>query len=999
MKESRMKKVFVLALALTFALAGVASAQIATGNVYGTVKDESGAVTPGVNVALSGETGTRSVVTAADGAFRFLGLNPGDYTLTLSLTGFAKVTRKIRVTLGENVELSFTMKVSSVEESVMVTAETPLVDTKKRGTSTTMTTEELQNVPNARDPWAVLKAVPGVLVDRVNIAGNENGQQANTAGKGTGAADRMWNLDGVVVTDMSATGASPTYFDFDAFQEIGVTTGGADLQTQGGGASINLTTKRGTNAFHGSARYIIAHDDMSRSNLPSSLDNDPRLENPDGTRRDKANYIQQITDYGFDIGGPIVKDKLWFYGTWGKQDIRLVNLTGTPDKTLLPSYNFKLNWQASSKTMVSAFYFLGSKQKFGRDPGFGVTPTASFAWDQDNEFTDGGLPGGFWKLQVDQTFSPNFFMSFKGAYYDTGFSLSPHGGLGESWTLDYVNGEGIGSSPKYLAVRPQKNITVDGNYFFEGLGGSNELKFGFAWRDYKTTSGYDLGGNQLQGYLESDSGCAGGAPYCGEAEIGRSQPYDYTGKYWNAYLGDVLSFDRLTLNAGVRWDLQTARNSPAVVAANISFPDVMPDLVYDGNNFDPISWTSWSPRVGLSYALNDSRTTVARASYALYGSLLSFGDVSEINPISWGAKAYEWNDYNGDRFVQPNEVNLDNFLYSYGVNLADPSSATPSNRIDQNYKPQKLHEFVVGIDHELAPSFAVGIAYTYRHGVDYAARYRVGGSCDLNTATLGSCPILGPSDYTARAPVSQNGYTAFTYQPDADLVAAGGGGRIRTNRSGYTTTFNGLELTLTKRLANRWMSRVAFSWNDWTEDFSGTPVAFNGNPTPVETDPLVQGGQVALLSGGSGKASFYSSVKWQVYANALWQGPAGFDLSGALFSRQGGPYPIDIRTSAGQDGTFNALATPLVDTNRYDTVFDLDLRLAKTFKFGRGSGLTLSAEWFNVFNSGTILSRYRYANSSAFTNTDEGADPSAGLGRIEEILSPSIFRLGARFFF
>jgi hypothetical protein len=992
------KKILALALGLVLALAGAASAQIATGNIYGIAKDESGAVLAGVNVTLTSELGTRSTVTGSDGAFRFLGLNRGEYTVTLSLAGFASTARKLRVTTGENVEVEFGMKVSGVAETVEVQAETPLVDSKKRGTSTTMTTEELQNIPNARDPWAVLAAVPGVLVDRVNIAGNENGQQANTASKGTGSADRMWNLDGVVITDMSATGASPTYFDFDAFSEISVTTTGADLTTQGGGASINLTTRRGTNAFHGGGRYYIANDNMSFSNLPSSLNNDPRLNNPDGTRRDKADHLAQTADYGFELGGPIVKDKLWFYGTWGKQDIRNVRLNGTPDKTLMPSYNFKLNWQAGSNTMVSGFYFLGAKQKFGRANSKSVTPDDSFLWNQDNAFLAGGMPGGFWKLQVDQTFSPNFFVSAKGSYYDTGFSLTPRGGTDQAWTVDYVRGQGIGSYEYYSAVRPQKNITVDANYFFQGMGGSHELKFGFAWRDYKTISTSTVGGNGLVGYLESDTGCAPGAAHCGEVEITRVGAYSYTGKYYDAYLGDSFTKDRFTLNVGVRWDHQNARNDPATVKANASFPSILPDLVYDGNSFDPISWNTFSPRVGMSYALDASRKTILRASYAMYGNLLAFGDVATINPVSYGAIAYGWNDFNADRFVQPGEVDLaGGILYSYGVNLANPGTATPSNRIDTNYKSPKLTEFAVGLDRELSPGLAVGVNYTYRHGTDYAQRPWVGAACDLETATAASCNALQATNYTQNAPVTANGYTAVTFSPNAALRAAGNGGRIRTNRDGYSTTFNGLELTLTKRLSSKWMSRVAFSWNDWTEDFSGTPTSFLGNPGQTETDPLVKGGQVSLLSGGSGKASFYSSVKWQLYANALYQGPWGLDFSGNLFGRQGGPYPIDVRIGAGGDGTLSALATGTVDAKRYSDIWNLNLRLAKTVHFSKGTGLTLSAEWFNALNSGTILSRYRYANSATFVNTNQGAE--AGIGDIEEILAPSVFRLGARLSF
>jgi hypothetical protein len=990
-----MKRILAL-LGVALALAGTASAQIASGNVYGTAKDQQGAAMPGVNVTIVGETGTRSAVSGSDGTFRFLNLNRGDYTLTLSLAGFATTVRKIRVTTGENVELSFSLKVSAVSETIDVTGETPLVDSKKRGTSTTMTSEELEKIPSARDPWAVLAAVPGVLVDRVNIAGNENGQQASTASKGTGSADRMWNLDGVVITDMSATGASPTYFDFDAFQEISVSTTGADLTTQGGGASINLTTRRGTNSFHGGGRYYIANDNMSFNNLPSSLANDSRINS--GLDTGKADHLAQTSDYGFDLGGPILKDKLWFYGSWGKQDIRNVRLNQTYDKSLLSSYNFKVNWQATSNTMVNAFYFIGAKQKFGRAPSKPVQPDDSFLWNQDNAFNPGGLPGGFWKLQVDQTFSPNFFVSVKGAYYDTGFSLAPRGGTDQAWTVDYVRGQGLGSYEYYSAVRPQKNITADANYFFQGMGGNHELKFGFAWRDYKTISTSTVGGNGLVGYLESDTGCAPGAAHCGEVEITRVGAYSYGGKYYDAYIGDTFTKDRFTLNVGVRWDQQKAKNDPATVSANASFPNLLPDLVYDGNNYDPISWKTWSPRVGLSYALDESRKTILRGSFAIYGNLLAFGEVATINPISYGAIAYGWNDFNADKFVQPNEVDVPGgILYSYGVNLDHPGSASSSNRIDQNYKSPSLTEFAAGIDRELSQSLAVGLNYTYRHGSDYQQRPWVGAACDEQSATASSCRALGPADYTVNKPTTANGFTGVTYSPSAALRAAGGGGRIRTNRDGYTTSFSGLELTMTKRLSNKWMSRVAFSFNDWTEDWSGTPTSFLGNPGSTETDPLVKGGQVALLSGGSGKASFYSSVKWQFYANALYQGPWGLDFSGNVFGRQGGPYPINVRLAAGGDGTLSALATPEVDTNRYSDIWNLNLRLAKTIKFHKNTGLTLSAEWFNALNSGNVLARFRQANSSSFTNTSQGAE--TGQGRIEEIMAPSVFRLGARFSF
>jgi len=990
-----MKRCLVLAVALLLGLVPGAFAQISTGNVYGTVTDQSGAVLPGAGVSLTSDFGNRSTTSGSQGDFRFLNLDAGRYKLSVSLAGFTTVNRDFTVVTGENVNVSFSLKVAAQQETVTVTAEAPLVDPKKRGTSTTMTADELKEVPNARDPWAVLSRIPGVLVDRVNIAGNENGQQAAVAGKGSTSGDKTWNIDGLNITDMSATGASPTYFDFDAFQEFNVTTGGNDLTMATGGIGINLVTKRGTNRFHGGGRFLLAHDKLQSGNVPAIIKNDPRLRG-----KDKANHIDQISDYGFDLGGPIVKDKLWFYGSYGKQDIRLVNYVQTKDKTLLTGYNGKLNWQATSNTMVSAFYFQGRKEKFGRSPGTATGFEAdSFLWNQVNLGTEGGLPLGLWKAEVNHTFSPNFFVSAKAAYYDTGFGFAPRGGTGQSYTLDYAGGESIGSNSGYKAIRPQKTANLDANYFFGGMGGNNELKFGFGYRSVTTNSVTSYNGNQLVGIKNSATD-----PSENIAQVLRDGVVNYGGKYASAYIGDAFTKDRLSINVGARWDRQTAKNLPSEVAANKSFPNLLPALNYPGSSENIIKWNDISPRVGFSVALDESRKTVVRANYARYASQLSYGDVTDENPVAVSLLAYGWTDLNGDRFVQPNEVRLNDFQYNTNVDPANPGAVGSTvSKIDRDFKAKHDTEVIVGLDRELATNFALGVAYTWRKGTDWAYRPRIGGDCGA-TPTFASCHILGPGDYTRNNPVTANGFTAFTYSPIASLVDAGKGGRLRTNRPDYDTIFKGAEVTLTKRLSNKWMGRVAFSWNDWTEHFQGTPVAGNstaagaapGNPTRTDRDPLVDGGQVAFLSGGSGKASFYTSIKWQLFATGLVQLPADVDLSASVFGRQGGPYPVSLRVTGGRDGTLQALAVPEVDTNRFDKLWNLDLRLAKNIKFG-STAVTLSAEAFNVFNNDLVLSRFRFANSGSFTSTIAGAE--AGRGRVEEIISPRIVRFGARLSF
>lgn len=984
-----MKKLFTLGLAILLMTGVGAFAQTATGNVYGKAADESGAVLPGASVTISGETGSRSTVSGADGTFRFLNLDPGDYTVTIALSGFGTANRRVTVQTGQSSTVDVNLKVGGKTENVEVVGEAPLVDVKKRGTSANLTTQDLQNVPTSRDPWGIMNQVAGALVDRVNIAGNENGQQASVAGKGSYAGDRVWSLDGLVITDMSATGASPTYFDFDAFQEINVSTGGGDLTMQTGGFGLNMVTKRGTNQFHGGARYLMTDDKWQSSNLPDSLKNTSRLAGgaghckaAAGSFRENGDHIDEIKDFGFDLGGPIIKDKLWFYGTFGKQDIKNCRFAGTFDDTLLPSYNAKINWQANPDTMVSAFYFVGKKQKFGRGVGFPVTETDDFLWNQDNAYTDGGLPGGLWKLEVNHTFSPNFFMSAKGAYYDTGFGLFARGGSSKTYTIDYASSQAIGSYLDYQAIRPQKTVNVDGSYFWSGMGGNHELKFGFGYRDTVTNSSSHYNGNQINGeYYGPGTGGGDNVAY-----ITRDSIVKYGGKYADFYLGDVLTKDRFTFNAGIRIDSQKAKNLPSTAPANASFPTRLPGRSYDGSDY-LINFTDISPRLGFSYALDESRKTVLRGSFARYGAQLSYGNVTTENPLANAYIAYSWNDLNGDKFPQPNEVG-NTALFGVGVNPANPNATSGSpNKIDTDLKNRYDNEVILGLDHELGPNFAIGGALTYRHTTGFQATPRLAALCPSGT----NCATIGPSGYTANALQTRtvNGvtYSAQTYAPSAALIAAGGNGRYRTNYDGYSNDFKGFELTLNKRMSNKWGGRVAFSLNDWTESFDGVPVRANGNPGRIDTEPLTSGGPVSVLSGGSGKAAFYSSYKWQIYTNVITQLPGALDFSAQLFGRQGGTYPVNLTLSAGSDGTVRALSGN-VDDIRYDNLFNLDFRLARAFKFNNGRvSITPSVELFNALNNDVVLSRARNAASAATFN------------RIEELISPRIFRLGARLTF
>jgi hypothetical protein len=960
-----MRRILGLALALSLGLVPSSFAQGAKGNVYGAVVDESGSVLPGATITLSGETiGARSTTAGPAGDFRFLNLDGGTYRLAVALAGFGTQNRDVVVNAGVNVDLKFNLKVAAVEETITVSSETPVVDTKKTGQSTTMTREELSGIPNSRDPWAVLRTIPGVLVDRVNIAGSESGQQSQFIGKGAVQTDTLWTLDGVVINDAGAAGSSPTYFDYDAFDEINVSTGGSDVKVASGGLGLNFVTKRGTNAFHGSVGGYLAHDDFQWGNVPDELAGDTRLQGSD-----KADHTQQISDYGAEFGGPIIKDKLWFFGSYGKQDIRIVRLNQTADKTILEDYTGKVNWQATQSDMISLLYFNGGKLKYGRFVGgLGVNnETDSFLRDQGN---GGKYPAyGIFNMEWNHIFSPNFFANLKLSRQNTGFSLTPRGGLELDQAIDQVDDLGYGSSDYFNSVRPQHSANLDFNYFTAGTGGNHELKFGFGYRRATVTSSNIAPGNQIRALVDPTLGP--------QAIIRRASISIYGGDYLSFYLGDTFSRGPLTLNLGLRYDRQQASNKPSTAPANASFPDLLPDLDYDGAGRG-VDWNDLSPRVGFTYALGEGRRTIIRGSFAMYASLLAFTDATMDNPIGGiGAIQYGWNDADGDGFAQPGEVDF------AGGQTAAPINASLStvNDIDPDYQSPKDTEFNLGFEHELFPNFAVGMVGTWRRSTD-----------------LPWTPFIGVDnvDYVALPERTRNGYTVFPYDyGDQNLASAAenGFGQRLENRPGFSRLYKGLEVTATKRMADKWMARAAFSYNDWTEHFDGRDGI--QNPTPVlydlyglspvgqviTTDALADGGAVGYYGAGSGKA-YWVNAKWQFNLSGLYQLPAGFEVAGNLYSRQGYPRVTTISAPNSIFGSLPAIAAP-VDDIRTPTVVNVDLRLAKNFRIGGKATINLTADLFNVLNSGTVLVRNGSASSTAFN-------------RIDEILAPRIARFGVR---
>jgi hypothetical protein len=407
-------------------LSGLTYAQEQYGNVRGQVVDTDGQPLPGVTVTLESPLfAPRSVTTFPSGIFRFINITPGVYTLKCGLQGFKTfLQQNLDLRVGSNFDLKIVMEQTALQEEVTVKAESPIVDTKKTSVGVNVTQVALQEVPSARDPWVILQQVPGISMGEENVGGSRSGMQTLFYSKGTDYESAVWNMDGIPITDQTSFGSS-FYFDFDSFEEMNITTGGQDAPIQTAGVSINFVTRRGGNKFQGMARFYFANDDLQADNRTGELKELGYL----------GDQIVQMLDYGFQLGGPILKDRLWFWLGFGVQDSRRLTISGYPSDYKLYNYNAKLNAQLSSKNRAELALYVPLKYAYGRGAGPFNPPETT--WDQK---PDGPV---YVKLEDEHIFSPNFLLSLKLSYLNNPFELHPKGGLEAQAGYDLVDRKSV----------------------------------------------------------------------------------------------------------------------------------------------------------------------------------------------------------------------------------------------------------------------------------------------------------------------------------------------------------------------------------------------------------------------------------------------------------------------------------------------------------------------------------------------------------------------------
>jgi len=968
------RAIYLAVLLLAFALP--AAAQVQSGNLYGTAVGPDGQPMPGVTVVLTGPGAALTQVTDANGKFRFLGLAPGTYVAETQLEGFAKTRREnIDINVGRNTEVELKLQISDV--IVVFADKPPILDTRRSGPGQTVTLADLERIPSSRDPWDVLRSTPGVLTDRINVGGNESGQQAQYVGPGSCGCQAVWSLDGMVITDMSAVGSSPGYYDFDSFEEMQVTTGGSDASLSTGGVVLNMVTKRGTNQVRGSGRYYLT-DDSTQSDLKfdrADLGQAGAWNNNHAqTSFKQGNRIVKNEDVGLELGGPLVKDRLWVWGSYAKPKIHLKTISDFDDKTTLEDWNVKLDGQLSPSNSATAFAWQSDKVKLGRNAG-PLRPQET-TWDQ-SKF--GPSPTAY-KVEDTQIFGNSFFITGMYSKVNGGFQLQPEGG--EKLPFRDSSLQWHNSFFQIEIERPQQQARLDASNFFNTGNLSHELKYGAGYRTAEQSSLSRLPGGGFE--------CCGGL-----LVLAREADPKIKTEYTNLFLQDTLSKGNLTANLGLRYDRQGGENLASTARANPVAPDLLPAVSYGGGDAG-FTWNSITPRLGLTYALGTERKTLLRASYSRFADQLGTATAGTLNPLLGQSYRYFLTSNNGGPTLDRSEIGRELGSPSGNVN---PFTLQPlqSNAVDSGLKAPLTDELLLGVEHALLPDFVVGLNLTYRKFTDIleAERLVFDSTDPFSLANLDSVGRVNRrSDYEEHTQ-TQAGPDGRTYTIHYWELRPG-----VTTRNGFLLEngdreqeYKGASLTFNKRLSNRWMMRGNVSWQDWTWQI---PDSENEDPTDTVGGGIVDGTDVLQGSGvvSGSKGNVFISSGWSYSVNGMYQiapaRPWGFNVAANLTGRQGYPlrYVDRIVRETISDGAGLGRDVPLnsdAGAFRYPDIHVVDLRAEKELTFS-DFGLTLGIDVFNALNESYVLQRQGVLGRN---NSDH----------VLEILSPRVYRLGARISF
>jgi hypothetical protein len=951
----------------------------ATGAVTGKAMDGSGGLIPGVEVSVTSPSmigGARSAPTDETGSYRFTLLPPGQYRVTFALPGFKTLNVEgVQVDAGATMTINGKMEVASVSEEVTVTSQAPTIDLEAATVGVNWGKGNLDNLPWGRSVVALAGMVPGMFVTTYDVGGNQMGGSSTLGG-------RVYGRSGGEVRTYDGIAWCMGFDDFGTYEEIQLSAAAKGADSMNTGVTANYVIKSGGNEFHGSSFAAWEDKGFQSNNVDSDLIKR-------GFPTSGGNSFTRYNDFDFDIGGPIMHNKLWFYGayndTYSGQLIPgfIEEKTGQPATyyVRLEIPTLKLSYQLNDKMKLEVMDQTSLKKAPYRTGSQFVPLEAT-----QNQWSLTSLgPQGKWTYIISPKMTLDASVARAGYWWPTVAHTN------DIRKVDLTTTQTRGA---YLAnYRRPIRWQWNGNFswFPEIAGKNNELKIGFlGWWDknYTYNSGYP---NQELYQYRSQTGDPAGQYFLHPDSVMVFDYPNYTASIVNFaswFFNDKIKLSRkLTVNAGVRYDHYASKlppqGNPGI--GPYSVQNIYPELT----NF-PV-YTTFTPRFSFAYDVRGDGKLAFKMSYGRYSGA---GTAPGASPGPSGSNVNQaatitrtYSKWDGSIPYIPIAANLTSTTGGGGI-----------QKLDTNLKSPYLDEYTASVDW--------GITKEYLLGFTAVRKFDKGGSLILDQAQpysaytdlvcyvdpgpknldLGAGPgiaVTDPSCSSAndiRVWSVPRSYSTFgqVNQLTTQFVAGEG-----------TKNFTAFEFHFQKQYSNKWSVLAGY-----TLDFN-----HSNNPHPINPNLALYNNILASDTTRAPLPEWNQGIKM----NGTYDLPYGIKFasvynvqSGAWYSRT-----VNVRNALGATNNSPLFCSSCngvrVDGHfgRYAFVKLWDNRISKTFHIGDKQTLEAMFDLFNSLNANTIISQVT-TNGPTFLQPTASA---SGATSATAILPPRIFKLGVRYRF
>ena len=896
----RLLKFFVLTLLCICLMVGSVFAQRLTGKITGTVSDADVTPLPGVTVEISSPSlmgGVQAQITTDEGHYRFINLPPGTYKLVFKLEGFQTLERgNIKLSIGKTVNENIVLQQATLAVSVIVTAATPVVDATQSGLSHVFSKDDLEKLPMGRNSYFdVIKFAPGLLMTAQ--------ETDRIVAFGSNSESNSYRVDGVELSS-PAIGTGWVSTTQEAFEEIETLGMGAPAEYGSfTGAVVNVVTKSGGNTFHGALSYYGQFNALTADNNPWKV-LDPGVPPEEAGNYPGSAYSYHRDKYlsaAINLGGPVVKDRLWFFGTFEKQDEKTAYWNMPPVYAASYPANkafFKLSAQPTNRHKLAASIYYEDNE-----------------WPEDIEYWIAESSRG---VETAKTYSWNFlynwqlsnsaFFELKYAGYHTKDDYLPVTGDMDTpphwdWGTGEISGGCAWTLWKWTEYRHQAHANL--SYFAEDfLGGDHEFKVGVQY--YHGNSRYASG-------------------YAGEGYY-----YDYHGLPYYFYQRDVYyvgsaenSFgafvddswkigDRLTLNLGFRFDFINAY----VPELPIMDGWVGPTSEKSPAVKDMINWNSFSPRIGLVFSLTSDQKTLLKATYGRYydKNLMDNWSYPGPNITDLNVYYYDWD--------------LEEYVHWYTL----PAESTYV--LNPNLKHPYADLFSIGLERELLPDFSIAATYVYKKQKNLIGLEERAGIYE---------------EVSMVSPDNGQTYTLF------NQTNVGTAEHFITNPSDYKQFYQAVMLTLYKRYSHNWMLNASLTYSkSWGLNNLGKATGATQQAIIWYGDYLGRDPNDYINAYGRMPSDRPWILKVQAGYTLPWDILASFNW----IYQTGRPYMsfTGFRLNQG----FRKVITEPRGDDRLPDWSIMDFRLQKTFNITDTVKFHAIFDLWNVFNANTVTAYASY---------------------------------------